>query len=313
MRGERPADRPAAFFANRRPPRFLRVVAKRSVRSLASIFARLVPPLGNNHFLLCWMFLSTANPEAAMNLLCLSKCHIVVNLVILILALLADFLSARINTLRLHGLEEICAFYCLLMGVVGIFGSASHRRSLIIAYMILGFHAIFIFMPVIIIVSSFDIHFYKRECWGQCDWHLLSASLPQNSQCQILCGQHIDENKRSTMSRLGTDYRLDAGIISLAILELLLSVLTTVLCIKEVFGLSLQDEANTANVPLELAPLQHEKSDGNLNGSPPSTPRRLSGSSVAFRCGALQPLTFDLRFFSSVLSATYCSQFNAYS
>lgn len=41
----------------------------------------------------------------------------------------------------------------------------------------------------------------------------------------------------STMSRLGTDYRLDAGLISLAILELLLSVVTTVLCCRQVFGL----------------------------------------------------------------------------
>ncbi|KAI6205505.1 hypothetical protein M3Y94_00799900 [Aphelenchoides besseyi] len=190
---------------------------------------------------------------------CLSKCHVVINLIILIMALLADFLSIRINTLRLHGLEEICAVYGLLAGVVGIFGSASHRRSLIITSMVLGFHTIFIFMPVIIIVSSFDIHFYKRECWGQCDWHLLSASLPQNSRCQILCGDNIDEYKRSTMSRLGTDYRLDAGIISLATLELLLSIVTTILCIKQVFGFSMQDESNTANVPLELAPLNHDK------------------------------------------------------
>lgn len=94
-----------------------------------------------------------------------------------ILAALADYVSYRVNTLRLHGLEECCAFYFLLMGqvsgvhpqsltltgfrITGIFGSASHRRGLIITFMLMGFHAVLIFAPIVIIVSSFDIHFYN--------------------------------------------------------------------------------------------------------------------------------------------------------
>lgn len=39
------------------------------------------------------------------------------------------------------------------------------------------------------------------------------------------------------MTRLGTNYVLDAGLIALSALELLLSILTTIICIKEVFGL----------------------------------------------------------------------------
>ncbi|KAH7719021.1 Protein M60.6 [Aphelenchoides avenae] len=190
---------------------------------------------------------------------CLSKCHIVISLIMFILAALADYVSYRVNTLRLHGLEECCAFYFLLMGITGIFGSASHRRGLIITFMLMGFHAVLIFAPIVIIVSSFDIHFYNRECWGQCDWHLLSASLPKNSKCQILCGENIDDNRRSTMSRLGTDYRLDAGLISLAILELLLSVVTTVLCCRQVFGLCSLGKSDISASNLELQPL-HEKS-----------------------------------------------------
>jgi hypothetical protein len=122
--------------------------------------------------------------------------HYVFSLALVILAALADYVSHRVNTLRLHGLQEICSVYCILMGITGIFGSASHRRALIITFMVMGFHAILIFTPVIIIVSSFDIHFYLRECWAGCDWHLLSASVPKNSQCQILCGTNVDENKR---------------------------------------------------------------------------------------------------------------------
>jgi hypothetical protein len=189
---------------------------------------------------------------------CLSKCHIVISLIMLILAGLADYVSYRVNTLRMHGLEECCAFYFLLMGITGIFGSASHRRGLIITFMLMGFHAVLIFAPAVIIVSSFDIHFYNRECWGQCDWHLLSVSMPKDSKCQILCGENIDDNRRNTMSRLGTDYRLDAGLISLAILELLLSVVTTVLCSRQVFGLCSLGKSDATASNLELQPL-HEK------------------------------------------------------
>lgn len=35
---------------------------------------------------------------------------------LVVLAALADFVSYRVKTLRLHGLQEICAVYCILMG-----------------------------------------------------------------------------------------------------------------------------------------------------------------------------------------------------
>lgn len=140
---------------------------------------------------------------------------------------------------------NLILLFCLR--ITGIFGSASHRRALIITFMVMGLHAILIFTPVIIIVSSFDIHFYLRKCWASCDWHMLSASVPKDSQCQILCGANVDENRRSSMTRLGTNYILDAGLISLAALELLLSILTTILCIKQVFGLcSMKSEVDSS-------------------------------------------------------------------
>lgn len=93
---------------------------------------------------------------------------------VLILALAADYVSYRNYTVRLHGVAEVCAAYFLLMGyepvslvgrrmfrIIGICGSASHRRGLIIAFMLMGLHAAFIFAPIVIIVSSFDIHFYN--------------------------------------------------------------------------------------------------------------------------------------------------------
>lgn len=37
---------------------------------------------------------------------------------------------------------------------------------------------------------------FQHECWGECDWHLLATSLPTNSRCQILCGDHVDDAMR---------------------------------------------------------------------------------------------------------------------
>uniref|UniRef100_A0A914R9I5 G-protein coupled receptors family 1 profile domain-containing protein n=1 Tax=Parascaris equorum TaxID=6256 RepID=A0A914R9I5_PAREQ len=70
---------------------------------------------------------------------CLAQCHVVLGLIIFILASLADYVSSRINTVRLVGLEECCSFYFIMTGL----------------------HAAIIFVPSIIIVSSFDIHFYQ--------------------------------------------------------------------------------------------------------------------------------------------------------
>uniref|UniRef100_A0A915Q0D7 Uncharacterized protein n=1 Tax=Setaria digitata TaxID=48799 RepID=A0A915Q0D7_9BILA len=165
---------------------------------------------------------------------CLAQCHVVLGLIIFILAALADYMSSRINTIRMVGLEECCSFYFILTGIIGICGSASHRRGLILAFMVMSLHAILIFTPAIVIVSSFDIHFYQAKCFGECDWHLLATSLPENSRCQILCGENIDDNKRSSMTRLGTEYRLDAGIIAATILQMILSFFSASLCCREI-------------------------------------------------------------------------------
>ncbi|KAE9551902.1 hypothetical protein FO519_004893 [Halicephalobus sp. NKZ332] len=154
----------------------------------------------------------------------------------LIMAVYADVVSHRASTVRLHGVIECCAIYFLFTGITGICGAASYRRGLIITFLIMSLHAAIIFVPTAIITSSFDIHFYNHECWGECDWHLLSASLPQDSKCQILCGKNIDDSQRLSMNRLGTDYRLDAGIITLACIEMILALMTTFVCSQQLFG-----------------------------------------------------------------------------
>ncbi|OZC10964.1 hypothetical protein X798_02108 [Onchocerca flexuosa] len=195
---------------------------------------------------------------------CLAQCHVVLGLIIFILAALADYMSSRIHTIRMVGLEECCSFYFILTGIIGICGSASHRRGLILAFMLMNLHAILIFVPAIIIVSSFDIHFYQAECFGECDWHLLTPSLPENSRCQILCGENIDDNKRSLMTRLGTEYRLDAGIIAATILQMVLSLFSASLCCREVCMECRPIMWNDANQQLDMTtPLKFQDSASN--------------------------------------------------
>ncbi|EPB70794.1 hypothetical protein ANCCEY_10117 [Ancylostoma ceylanicum] len=93
----------------------------------------------------------------------LAQCHVVLGLIMLILSTLADYVSSRINTIRMYGLEECCSFYFIVTGLVGLCGAASYRRGLVITFLVMSIHAIIIFVPAIIIVSSFDIHFYQRS------------------------------------------------------------------------------------------------------------------------------------------------------
>uniref|UniRef100_A0A0M3HY69 Uncharacterized protein n=1 Tax=Ascaris lumbricoides TaxID=6252 RepID=A0A0M3HY69_ASCLU len=224
-------------------------------------------------------------PDACIEKQCLAQCHVVLGLIIFILAALADYVSSRINTVRLVGLEECCSFYFIMTGIIGICGAASHRRGLIIAFMIMSLHAAIIFVPSIIIVSSFDIHFYQAECFGECDWHLLATSLPKNSRCQILCGENIDDNKRSTMTRLGTEYRLDAGIIAATILEMILAVVSTSLCCRDICSLcrtsSRTDEVS--QLDLDLLGIVFVIPKGTANGYDTSEASRRSAVLVINR------------------------------
>ena len=144
-------------------------------------------------------------------------------------------------------------------------------------------HAILIFVPAIIIVSSFDIHFYQVSslrvhtlwlpynynflftclCWARVlgiVWlassdHFVSSeqSLPDSvrkecwrSQKKVSSGipifikiflaalVSIISYICSTMTRLGTDYRLDAGLIACAILEFFLAIVTLIIAAKTI-------------------------------------------------------------------------------
>ncbi|GMT32864.1 hypothetical protein PFISCL1PPCAC_24161, partial [Pristionchus fissidentatus] len=180
----------------------------------------------------------------------LAEGHCLLGVIMLFLAATADYLSSRNKTIRLSGLEECCSFYFLLTGIIGLAGCTTSRRGLIAAFLLMCLHSIFIFVPGIVIASSFDIHFYQHECWGSCDWHLLN--IPTSSRCQILCGEGLSTNQKGQMTRLGTDVRVDAVMIALAIFELLFSIVTVIASARL---MCLSDSRLRDKVRSELQPL----------------------------------------------------------
>jgi hypothetical protein len=59
------------------------------------------------------------------------------------------------------------------------------------------------------------------------------------------------------MTRLGTDYRLDAGIIAAAILELFLSVVTAVMCFRGICELCGLVDRSAINHIVEITVISH--------------------------------------------------------
>ncbi|PAV57228.1 hypothetical protein WR25_11469 [Diploscapter pachys] len=97
----------------------------------------------------------------------LAKTHAVIGLMSMVLACLADYISTRVNTIRIHGIIECCSFYFFLTGF---------------------------------------------------------------------------------MTRLGTDYRLDAGLIALSICELIIAIISATVSSKTLCG-------TPKTPPMEMAPL----------------------------------------------------------
>uniref|UniRef100_A0A0N5AHY4 Tetraspanin n=1 Tax=Syphacia muris TaxID=451379 RepID=A0A0N5AHY4_9BILA len=198
----------------------------------------------------------------------LARCQVVVGFIAFILAVLADFLSTNESAFRIVAILECCSFYYLLTGIIGIIGAASKRRSFLLSFMLMSVHVAVIFVPTVIIVSSFDIHFNKAECFAQCEWHLLAPTLPRDSKCQILCGGLVTENQKDKMSRLGTDFRLDAGIIAASILEMLFGVGSALLSCRILGCLCQRQRKRTeealTGLDLDMTPLREvgDKEEG---------------------------------------------------
>uniref|UniRef100_A0AC35UIH2 Solute carrier family 40 protein n=1 Tax=Rhabditophanes sp. KR3021 TaxID=114890 RepID=A0AC35UIH2_9BILA len=171
---------------------------------------------------------------------CLSECQIIIGLICLILSTLADLSTTAVPSLRLFFLQEICSIYILISGVIGLCGITSKRKMLVICYLIFVIHSLVVFTPVIIITASFDIRiFYQNECYGECNFHLLSMLNQKHTKCQILCGDDVDNQQRSSMTRLGSDIKLLLSLITFASVNCIISTISVIVCLQHLFNFCL--------------------------------------------------------------------------
>nr|pir hypothetical protein M60.6 - Caenorhabditis elegans [Caenorhabditis elegans] len=72
------------------------------------------------------------------------------------------------------------------------------------------------------------------------------------------------------MTRLGTDYRLDAGLIAAAILEFLLSIATCVVASRTLFSplKELGDQSATGDLTVEMQPLNQSEENNTYSSLP---------------------------------------------
>jgi len=119
--------------------------------------------------------------------------------------------------------------YFMVSGLIGICGSATYRRGLMVAYMVMSVHSTVLFAPALIAFSAFAMILDQHGCYFQCD--IFGKNL-----CRLLCQGAADWDWVPNESCR----TVDIGLIVTACLELLLALVSAVLCCRgvcEAFGL----------------------------------------------------------------------------
>lgn len=70
--------------------------------------------------------------------------------------------------------------YFMVSGLIGICGSATYRRGLMVTYMVMSVHSTVLFAPALIIFSAIAMFLDQNGCYFQCD--LFGTKL-----CRLLC------------------------------------------------------------------------------------------------------------------------------
>jgi len=124
----------------------------------------------------------------------------------------------------------ICVgLYFMVSGLIGICGSATYRRGLMVAYMVMSVHSTVLFAPALIAFSVVAMLLDQHGCYFQCD--LFGQKL-----CRLLCQGATDWDWIPNESCR----TVDIGLIVTACFELLLALVSAILCCRgvcEAFGL----------------------------------------------------------------------------
>lgn len=112
----------------------------------------------------------------------LSQGTVFIGLICVALGALADYeaSSGPSSSARLTGLPECIGLYLIVMGWVGICGTASYRRGMMAALLVMCLHAIIICVPALIIYSGAGIILSNKGCYYGCQ--------NNGESCTIICG-----------------------------------------------------------------------------------------------------------------------------
>lgn len=169
-----------------------------------------------------------------------AQLQVFAGLVCLALGALSDYINIHDNSGKPPLIVECCGLYLIVAGFVGICGASSFRRGLVTAFLVMCIHAALILVPAIIASSAKAISDSNLDCYVSCE----------RSVCQVFCGDDEIKNlpKRS-LKPIRADLRLEIGLISIAVLELLLSLVSGVLSARALCeGCGVVDQAVISQV-----------------------------------------------------------------
>uniref|UniRef100_A0A915K673 Uncharacterized protein n=1 Tax=Romanomermis culicivorax TaxID=13658 RepID=A0A915K673_ROMCU len=144
----------------------------------------------------------------------LSHCQVMIGLVTTALSLL----YLREGALSVFPVGIFVGFYYAICGFIGICGSASYRRGLVIAYFTMLLHSIFVFVPLIIIHSIIAFYFDSGACQVSCQMRILT--------CQFTCQSEPTWSLVSYRSAQS----IDVGHIILSVIEITLALMCCLIC-----------------------------------------------------------------------------------
>src|SRR5690349_19008306 len=95
----------------------------------------------------------------------MAQLQVFIGLVCLALGGLADYGSISAGGLRPMGITEVCGAYFIATGLVGIMGSTSYRRGLMVAFLVMAIHSMLLFAPAMIGSGVAGMILTNNDCW----------------------------------------------------------------------------------------------------------------------------------------------------
>lgn len=161
---------------------------------------------------------------------CLGQLQVFLGLCCVALGSLSDFAGTESNPTKVPYIVEFIGMYLIITGFIGISGSSSYRRGLMSAFLVMSLHVALICVPAIIATSVKAILDSNKDCYSSCEMNI----------CKVVCGLEKDNVPKGSLTAISSDVRIDIGMLGMAAIELIISLLSAFLCgmgVCESFGM----------------------------------------------------------------------------